>query len=409
VTTKTHPQFHSYNRTLDVTLDGQFINGNTVNVSGSHVDSFSGSDNPYHKRQIRHHVDATTVASGYRVTYTPTFGRSTLIWKNFVNPNQIVVSDVTGFMQTGIPLGVDPLSFDISQADIQARLKFLKKHRSGRTAFQGGVFFGELAETLRMLKSPAKALREGIDQYYGAAKKAAHRAGHNTKKRNAAVAGTYLEYAYGWRPLVSDISSIVDLIKGANRSYLENISASFVSDSLAQEQTDVISMSNNTWECRTLFRGSTSVRYKGAVGAFVEAPPSLAEFVGISFTNFLPTIYELIPYSSLVDYFSNIGGIIDGMCQGQVSLSWGCRTERRTSEVISTRFRDYRPGSASFGSNLVSAITTASDSHSKTTRFLRAPVSSVSVGLSDIRFTIPGVGSPWKWLNIGALARVKSI
>jgi hypothetical protein len=133
-------------------------------------------------------------------------------------------------------------------------------------------------------------------------------------------------------------------------------------------------------------------------------PPSLAEFTGVSLTNFAPTAWELIPYSFLVDYFSNIGNVIDTASLGTVYLSWGVRTERQFFEYTSSAFDLYYPLNTDSHERFIHKSVNASGGRSYQQNFFRSPVGSVEVGILDLTFKIPGIDESRKWLNIGALA-----
>jgi len=149
-------------------------------------------------------------------------------------------------------------------------------------------------------------------------------------------------------------------------------------------------------------KGVVTARYKGAVTATV-SPPTFAEQAGFSLSNFLPTVWNLIPYSFLVDCFTNIGQVIDGASLGTVYLSWGCKTIRRV------RSRDIARSNATCVNGLnPRAYISASGGHSEWVVFQRSAVSAVTVGLSDLSFRVPGIGST-KWLNIAALAHLRTL
>jgi hypothetical protein len=52
-----------------------------------------------------------------------------------------------------------------------------------------------------------------------------------------------------------------------------------------------------------------------------------ANLFGFNPSEFVPTAWELIPYSFLADYFTNIGDILDSWAYGRGNLSWSNRTQ----------------------------------------------------------------------------------
>jgi hypothetical protein len=298
-------------------------------------------------------------------------------------------------------------NFASGGADTQARVKFLQKFRKARTSFQGGTFLGELGEALNMIKRPGAALRAGLDRYYGAAKEAARRA-KSARGKSGAIAGTWLEYQYGWRPLVSDIEDAFRAVNDFRRKDIIHISATGTTDQNLGEYTTTYT--NGFFRCyfRYLREGSVSVRYKGAVRCSVSESPWTLENWGLNTSNFVPTVYNLIPYSFIVDYFSNIGQVIDGMSLGRVEFTWGVRTERQLLRrcLMNIKPDDAFIKSAIGAQNRYNTTLQASGFTSEAISFSRSPVFSLDIGVADVQLKVPGISSN-KWMNLAALARMK--
>lgn len=61
-----------------------------------------------------------------------------------------------------------------------------------------------------------------------------------------------------------------------------------------------------------LLREKHTVRYRGRIDAQVDAPVwNNLDLFGFSAKEFVPTLWELLPWSFLVDYFTNVGDILD--------------------------------------------------------------------------------------------------
>lgn len=295
-----------------------------------------------------------------------------------------------------------PAGLSLTSADSTARLKFLQHYRQRRTQFQGGVFAGELMKTIKMLSSPAKALRDGIDQYVATAKKRSR----GMKRPHKVIAETWLEYAYGWKPLIHDAEDAAKLLTAHPYDVFEKISGRGrnVIESVRTKNLFTSSWLRVLWTL--VEEGYVDIKYKGAIRA-TNQPPSFPEQMGLSWSNVLPAAWELIPYSFLVDYFSNVGKVIDGASSGVVRLAWGCRTAwqvRKTSYEAVQLDQDWLK--ANTGANATSSgnASGGGEFHSWSV-YGRSLVDAIATGLGDVQFKLPG--SNTKWLNIGALAAVR--
>jgi len=174
VATKTQPKYVRQTRRCYSKSGSSTTLTSTSTVTQRWNDTFTGIDNPSWRRDVQNGLNATTAANGSRQVLQLVVGTARADYQTelFPPPNPKYRDDasyVQGSLFLSIPDLIDPTALLSASADTQARLQFLSKYRSTRTAFQGGTFFGELAETVRMLRHPALALRRGIDSYYRAA------------------------------------------------------------------------------------------------------------------------------------------------------------------------------------------------------------------------------------------------
>jgi hypothetical protein len=367
----------------------------------------TGVDNLLWRQMIRNAQNATT---NYTVV-----GRRFHVLKAF---GRVAYSDkfgrlyIRGFLGHPQPLSwpflSDPSSMVTSSADLLARQRFVSNYRSRRTAFQSGVFLGELMEVVRMIRSPAKALREGLDHYHKVLKKRLRRS--NPRNRKRIIQDTWLEYTFGWSPLVNDVRAAAELATAHPMAVFETIKGGAEIENLS---THLQGSHTVPTGCRVNYTivttGAVVVSYKGAIRA-ENAPPTFPEQLGLSWSNLAPTVWELIPYSFLIDYFTNVGKVIDGVSTGVISLAWGCRNEVKSysAEVISRGFdhnyADTVPTKPFGAISHVGHGEIAGPLCSRST-YNRTKVEQVSVGIGDLTFKLPG--SNLRWLNIAALAKLK--
>lgn len=363
-------------------------------------DSRSGKSNPNWKRQIAKGVNATTAFTGVL---------QTLESKPATTENFYIVafptSNPNNWRQTrktwshGIQLNMPtlPSISDVAEATSKAQTRFYKDLESVVTLFQGGVFLGELKETLTMIRNPARSLRRGIDGYLNDAKK--RRRGSSTAKENI-LAGLWLEHAFGWAPLLNDLNSARTYLRRKQDQLAQALQP--VSGSGLVEKSAVINTSNGvgstTMSAELQRIDNTFVRYKGAVASRCHTSRMIEyDAMGLSARSFVPTIWELVPWSFAIDYFTNIGDVLTAWSNQTVGLAWGCETVRRKRYLFSRATR-WTPNIAPpVWQNRSSSSGWSGASHK---RVDRAPISYVPV--PSIQFELPGFGK--KWLNLAALA-----
>jgi hypothetical protein len=388
--------------------DGTTVLQNSSSFQRTWQNGKTGYLLPNYRQIIADGRNATTAFSGFETKRMPVELTATCTLKG---PKNNLAFYTDNLFQTytddqGLAAPTDPSVVGGTDVDIVAREQFLSKYRSARTAFQGGMFLGELMETVRMIKSPAQALRREVAKQRDAAKKQ-YRRFRNPKHAVKAVADSWLEFAYGARPFVRDVQSAVSLADASPTRWREEIkgysSMTFRQEPLRIQRT-CPQFTYPYYEMFVKREVEESMRYMGAVDANRSPQPSYAEQMGLSWSNVLPTAWELIPYSFLIDYFTNIGKVISGISEGQVGLAWGCRTWRKscTSTVIGAgAMNDFMKDS--FGPNYDFFATvngSGKAGHNKV--FTREGISEIGISSADIRFKLPNSGT--QWLNLAALA-----
>jgi hypothetical protein len=205
-----------------------------------------------------------------------------------------------------------------------ALVQFLKKVRREQTVFSGPTFLGELRESMRMIRRPAQGLRNLCDSYLDRVKKVKKQRPKNWKKN---LSDMWLEQAFGWTPLINDINDSYKAYKSlADARTQVPVTAYGVDGELAANQSasgtvDVHSIIGYKYGLRCT--NNQFVRIRGMVTRQVEQTFSgkLQPF-GFTPEEFIPTAWELLPWSFLVDYFSNIGDVITANVASRSNLAW---------------------------------------------------------------------------------------
>jgi hypothetical protein len=116
-----------------------------------------------------------------------------------------------------------------------------------------------------------------------------------------------------------------------------------------------------------------------------------------------------MPYSFLVDYFTNVGDVLDGWGNQFSNVAWGCKTVRRTSKrkfLYLTTDRKLQTGVTN--EDFIGCNASYSGYTNEMTRFQRAVWDPQQISILDFRFKVPSTGS-LKWLNIAALANIRGL
>lgn len=364
---------------------------------------FEDGPNRDWKLKIRRREDATTTFIGDKQTceYSPGYHYSH--FRDRVPTSSFVyMEEFESIAST--PMGTfshppDPATIDVTSADNQAKMRFVKKANDVQRSFQGGVFLAELAETLHQIRHPAQALRKGLDDYLRALKK--RRKGSLAARRRA-LAGTWLEYSFGWAPLVNDIRDGAKAL-AENFTYLSRASKRISASGESKLGLPLVSFDthNGSGSIVSLLQRTgqiAQVRYIGAISSDAVSPQYMsAKNLGLTFSDLAPTIWEVIPWSFVVDYFTNVQEIIDGWALQSCQFSWKNRTQRLTSFDEYYSYRYLPPGPS--GMDLDHYVFLPG--HLKVSRTRHQRNSYGGDFIPTLRFEIPGMST--KWINLSAL------
>lgn len=367
----------------------------------SWTDTFSGSENPHWRTQIRNGGNATTVASGVRqFLQNPDNGR---FETSYTDVNGTTSQKLSGH-RVGALQGFSGLGISSSGALQIAKSKVNKFALEKLRPTTGGVIAGELGKTLRMIKQPARAIQEQLRDYFRKLKKVSPR--NSSAQRARALSDAYLELQYGWKPLWGDIEGAWETLRRyqsrvnpetivvSGKGEVEETSSPFIGTSSPLGDGGVMRVTYQDLERRV-----ASVRITAGFRMNRYGSGGVAEALGLYPENWLPTAWELVPYSFLIDYFTNIGKVIDSYSVVNARMIWNCATERKTFTVTRTVkpdmtwIKSWGPGAK------LHEWTPAKPSVLTRIEFSRYPLANL---VPDLEFSMPGLGSRKSW-NIAAL------
>ncbi|DAD50796.1 maturation protein, partial [ssRNA phage SRR5466364_1] len=307
-----------------------------------------------------------------------------------------------------------------SSVENQALGNFLSAAVDKQRPFTGGVFLGELKETLNMIRNPFRSLRSLFTEYLklGLSRQKRVRRIIRTKaspKRKRALisrlvkvqADAWLELKLGVMPLISDIENAVkayDLFVRKPRflhaygKAEETFSSTFTSFSETVPSLWAIDTSRVD---KVFANAKYSGTFKVAIDSdrTLSAEGEIGRILGLRVSDFVPTLWELVPYSFVFDYFTNIGTILNGYH----ALTYQWVYVNKSLKVTSSRRVQPRLNlarmKASFGSRPCNPIVLASNaSEIETYRYTRGRAS-LSVPWPDVNLPI----KPEQWITLSEL------
>lgn len=267
------------------------------------------------------------------------------------------------------------------------------------------------------MKHPAGALVDGFKNFEKTARtivreNSRRKRGQQTAAEIHSLLGSlWLEWQFGWAPLISDIdqaaAALADLIQPMSRSGIIRVSGngseslSNVSEGFSPAQVGGYALDfpgvrlNTTVEVREEIR----VQYTG--GVRMTANDGSTDFamrsLGLELEGFAPTLYELTPWSFLLDYFSNIGDVINSLSQPTPSFVFLNKTTKITKSVIRSGSIDTSNAWNYSGGGSAGSATTSHILFSRRTQ--------VALPMLQPELKFPPVSK--KWINMFALMRFK--
>jgi hypothetical protein len=379
------------------------------------TDSFSGEKNPNYKEQIEMQQNATTQMSG--------FEHRTAHHSNQPGPSEIQViynqpagassgrktyHEMSGYLKPAHPTNTALAQIHSYSAYNGALSLFHTKANSALTHLQAGVIAGEWGETTKLLKTRSKSvyqattgLNQRIERYIRQLRRLGLKRTERLRKLLGHVSDLWLENAFAIQPLINDIENAHAYFNDASKDLTAKIRA--ISDDSWDAAVPTRYKLGNTGAQISFLshrKFSHEVLIVGQVG--VDDIRSLEDKkLGIHLSDLAPTIYELIPYSFLLDYFANINAVIAGVSNLSLSVKWASMTQRKIAlHVYSSGYPVPYAPNVYPGAKIVIKKFAPQNVTFQKKYVVRTPESGVAI--PSLVFSLPG--STGKWLNIAALA-----
>jgi hypothetical protein len=288
----------------------------------------------------------------------------------------------------------DPLA-DLSS---KAKIAFLLKAKKRLTSFNSLQFFGELRETIHMIARPASAMREAYSEYLGSLVRIKKNL-KSKERRRRALQSTFLEFQFGVRPLIADT---IDAAHAIAKSVAGSAESNFVQEFSTADWKSQPALYGGTfggiglsWSTRTSFQWI--VRYKGKLKAYV--PNTVARNFGVMPEDFIPTAWELLPWSWAIDYFTNVGDMINAASFPVCSLQYATVTSSTKREFTASPLNVFN-GSGIAANDYVGVSGTADSFFGS--RFQMVRNKDINWGIGTYRFKLTGIPGVERLCNLGA-------
>lgn len=293
---------------------------------------------------------------------------------------------------------------------------FLEKVGNVSQKFSSGTFAGEIRQTLGMLRSPFRSLTRHLGSYLTRVDKRAFKniripgspsqvRRRRIEYRNRVVSETWLELQFGLKPLIHDIDDAMSALVSLSevKPTWERISHTVVRETDREEYIVSPPFYSNVFGTTFKVKEVEKIIVK-LIGAVSTDKTSKAKFdaLGLNIRDFAPTVYELIPYSFLVDYFVNFGGLINALCVRQTGVRWKMKTTIAEISAKAGGRNNSSPLSYSGFPYSMHASDRSSCTEAKLRSVERSPWDILLA--PQLVFRIPTADSA-KWFNMAALTR----
>jgi hypothetical protein len=294
------------------------------------------------KEKIKRNSDATSPYSVVSKEISDSPGSVTFVRTGFYFGNPYTHTEILkGVFAPVIPPteGFDGLVNDVVNS---ATIEFLLKARKIQTKFRGLTFVGELGEAIRMVRQNARNVQRLIRSNLHAYKRGAR---VPKPQRRKWVRERWLELQFGWLPVLSDAEDAAKALAEANGKFRRSVEpVRFFKDveipygPLTENPSYTPSGSGIFCYLHARQKLRVLVSTVGAVGVtdFSDVGGFDSDLWGFSPREFVPTLWELIPWSWAIDYFSNVGKVLDCWSFGLSNLYWSSQTVKVEAECLAT-------------------------------------------------------------------------
>lgn len=238
----------------------------------------------------------------------------------------------------------------LSAAEASAIRNLYQRINSLNHQFQGGVFLGEIHQTVKLMLHPTSNLLKLARSFVSTQKQ---KIAQSTRRRQPPrairkqLADDYLQWTFGVVPLMNDIKDIsATLQRLANDPPRTRFVVHGQAESASFATPGTLSEGPVGFYRKRITLLRSHVKYYGAFRGMKRDPGILsgigriATMSGFDLRSFVPTVWNLIPYSFIADYALNIGDVLEAMCTDTSAVEWISRTSVDEAVTTDSVFHD---------------------------------------------------------------------
>lgn len=326
--------WHPYKRTATVNLEDKVTYGKNI---------------PGWRDKLQHGIGVVTSLSGVKQTLKVNYGGQVTIRSNPWNPKTSLEGSFTGPLGAMMLPGWMPVGDTSTSATAEqlARTRLLQSYMNQVQSFSGGKFLAELKDSIDLVTHPVRSVYRKTWEYAGTVKKLGRIYQHRPRTAAAALSESWLAFSFGVKPFLQDAN---DAAKALNRLVqnpredLRYVSGTGNDRSASSSDLTYTADDGSVFSILRDTKSVSSVRFRGAFRQKPTGTGNLLDEFGLNVLDIAPSIWEGIPWSFFVDYFSNVSECLDAWRLIFVDQAWLIRTVRnRTTTTLSPRNRDRGP------------------------------------------------------------------
>jgi len=181
----------------------------------------------------------------------------------------------------------------------------------------GGELLSDLDKTVGMLRRPFKSSLELLTRMVKARRRWL---GKTTASVSKANANAWLEYRYGWKPILMDADMIFQHAHRVRNDYrLQRLVARHQIEHTCESNKEFNVAGVGTWSTASIVgHANVTLKQRAAAGVVYEVLPrtsteALQTFLGARPKDLPATLWEILPYSFVADWFVNVGSWISAV------------------------------------------------------------------------------------------------